>query len=112
MHLRWVVFACALDGAAAILLAIAGVALTGVTGHGIPQAAARSEFAIGMLLGSLALVLFLLAAVFVGHALWCYRRLQRLGPRHFPNAGEVAFLLLVPLVAAAMSVAIALRLLD
>ena len=112
MHLWWVVLACAVDGATAILLAVAGVALMGVTGHGVLQAAARSEFAIGMLLGGLAWALFLAAALFLGHACWCWQRLRRLGPRHVPKAGEIILLLFAPLGAAVGAVAIALRLLN
>lgn len=112
MHRRIVVFACTVDAAVVILLALAGVTLMVATRNGVSQAIERSEFAVGMLLGGVALLALMLAALFLVHGYWCWRRLQRLGPRHSPRCGEIAMLLLAPLIAVATAIAIFLRLLG
>jgi amino acid transporter len=112
MYRRVATLVCAVDTVLVIVLAIAAAALMGAVSHGLPHAAAESEFAAGMMLGGLALLAMVLAVGFALHGYWCWRRIRKYAPRQFPRWGEIVLLLFAPITALIVVAAVALWLLK
>src|SRR4051812_30920330 len=76
-HRRVIIVAAALDCLNAVVFACAGLTLLLLLNNGAPQTGTPSAFATGMLLGGVALVALMVAAISLGHGYWCWRRLRR-----------------------------------
>lgn len=77
---RWIIaFAGIVQGALSLGLAVTGVCLLSMSTTGFESVSHREDFAAGMLVGGLALVVLLSAAILAGLSFVCWRVYLKVG---------------------------------